>query len=68
MGEVRILMLAGLHYLRTFPRKPSPPLPLGWPLGWVKQVLSFPEDRFNELRGVDASVYLRFLRGCCMYS
>jgi len=45
---------------------PSPPHPRGWPLGWVKQVLTFPEDKMLALRGIDATLYVRFLRGCCM--
>lgn len=35
---------------------------------WVKQVLAFPEDRFNELRGVDATLYIRWLRGCFWFT
>ena len=45
---------------------PSPPHPRGWPLGWVKQVLTFPEEKMLALRGIDATLYVRFLRGCCM--
>jgi hypothetical protein len=45
---------------------PSPPHPRGWPLGWVKQVVTFPEDKMLALRGIDATLYARFLRGCCM--
>ncbi|KAJ7644186.1 hypothetical protein FB45DRAFT_897169 [Roridomyces roridus] len=43
---------------------PSPPTPRGWPLSWVKQVVFFPQDKMNELRGVDATLYVRWLRGC----
>lgn len=32
---------------------------------WVKQVVTFPEDKMAELRGIDATLYVRFLRGCC---
>jgi hypothetical protein len=49
----------------TIDRNPSPPTPRGWPLSWVKQVLQFDEGRLNELRGVDAAFYVRFMRGCC---
>ena len=44
---------------------PSPPHPRGWPLSWVKQVVTFPEDKMLALRGIDATLYVRFLRGCC---
>ena len=47
-------------------RNPSPPIPQGWPLSWVKQVIQFPEDKLNELRGLDATLYLLFLRACSM--
>ena len=45
---------------------PSPPHPRGWPLSWVKQVVTFPEEKMLMLRGIDATLYIRFLRGCCM--
>jgi hypothetical protein len=48
----------------TFCRKPSPALDLRWPLSWIHEVLTFPDSKFNELRGVDASLYVRFLKGC----
>ncbi|CAL1712846.1 unnamed protein product [Somion occarium] len=68
LGSVETWEFGYLFQGRSWARNPSPPLPLGWPLGWVKQVLTFPEDRFNELRGVDASVYIRFLKGCFWFS
>lgn len=49
-------------------RRPSPTLPRTWPLGWIKQAWTFPEDRLNQLRGVDASLYIRFLRGCFWFA
>jgi Late exocytosis, associated with Golgi transport len=48
-------------------RFPSPFSPFGWPLSWVKQAVQFPEDKLNELRGLDATIYIRFLRGTCEY-
>ena len=45
-------------------RNPSPPISQGWPLSWVKQVINFPEAKLSELRGLDATVYLLFLRAC----
>ncbi|KAJ6559133.1 hypothetical protein DFH09DRAFT_1247926 [Mycena vulgaris] len=53
-----------LYQGRSWARYPSPPSPGGWPLSWVKQVVFFPADKMNELRGVDATLYVRFLRGC----
>ncbi|THV00838.1 DUF221-domain-containing protein [Dendrothele bispora CBS 962.96] len=61
----------GFGYLyqgRSWARYPSPPSPLGWPLGWVSQALKFPEDKLNQLRGVDAALYIRFLRGCFWFA
>ncbi|KAJ7095817.1 hypothetical protein B0H15DRAFT_827221 [Mycena belliarum] len=52
-----------LYQGRSWARYPSPPSPQGWPLSWVKQVVLFPADKMNELRGVDATLYVRFLRG-----
>ncbi|KAJ7761531.1 hypothetical protein DFH07DRAFT_815308 [Mycena maculata] len=53
-----------LYQGRSWARYPSPPSPRGWPLSWVKQVVWFPADKMNELRGVDATLYIRWLRGC----
>ncbi|KAF5369353.1 hypothetical protein D9758_002763 [Tetrapyrgos nigripes] len=53
-----------LYQGRSWARYPSPPSPLGWPLGWIPQILKFPEDELNRLRGIDAALYIRFLRGC----
>jgi hypothetical protein len=54
-------------YFRLFSpnSNPSPPHPRGWPLSWVKQVVTFPEEKMLALRGIDATLYVRFLRGCC---
>ncbi|KAF8957250.1 hypothetical protein BDZ97DRAFT_1707127 [Flammula alnicola] len=57
-----------LYQGRSWARFPSPPSPAGWPLSWVKQAIDFPEDKLNELRGLDASIYIRFLRGCFWFS
>jgi len=48
-------------------RKPSPPAPASWPLSWIKPAVNFSEMKMLELRGVDATLYIRFLRGCCTY-
>ncbi|KAF8890016.1 hypothetical protein CPB84DRAFT_1816390 [Gymnopilus junonius] len=57
-----------LYQGRSWARFASPPSPAGWPLSWVKQALEFPEDRLRQLRGLDATVYIRFLRGCFWFS
>ncbi|KAJ7675759.1 hypothetical protein DFH06DRAFT_977107 [Mycena polygramma] len=56
-----------LYQGRSWARYPSPPSPGGWPLSWVKQVVFFPADKMNELRGVDATLYIRWLRGCFFF-
>ncbi|KAG1751153.1 hypothetical protein EDB19DRAFT_1675660 [Suillus lakei] len=48
-------------------RNPSPPTPRGWPLSWVKDSFTFPQVKLNELRGVDATLYVRFLRGTLFF-
>ncbi|GAV99949.1 DUF221-domain-containing protein [Lentinula edodes] len=53
-----------LYQGRSWARYASPPIPLHWPLEWIPQVLRFPEEQLNQLRGVDAALYIRFLRGC----
>ncbi|KDR82888.1 hypothetical protein GALMADRAFT_134426 [Galerina marginata CBS 339.88] len=57
-----------LYQGRSWARFASPPSPAGWPLSWVRQVLDFPEDRLRELRGLDATIYIRFLRGCFWFA
>ncbi|PBK97545.1 hypothetical protein ARMGADRAFT_1076012 [Armillaria gallica] len=49
-------------------RKPSPPSPRGWILSWVPQAIWFPEAKMNEIRGIDATLYIRFLRGCFWFA
>ncbi|KAF5338900.1 hypothetical protein D9611_008816 [Ephemerocybe angulata] len=49
-------------------RVPSPASPAGWPLSWVKEVINYNEDEMHSLRGVDATLYVRFLRGCFWFS
>ncbi|KAI0755185.1 hypothetical protein C8Q80DRAFT_1093766 [Daedaleopsis nitida] len=68
LGSVETWEFGYLYQGRSWAKRPSPPLPRKWPLGWIKQVLTFPEDRFNQLRGVDASLYIRFLRGCFWFA
>ncbi|TRM64114.1 hypothetical protein BD626DRAFT_493819 [Schizophyllum amplum] len=53
---------------RSWARLPTPPAPLGYPFAWVKQAVMFPEEKMNELRGLDATLYIRFLRGCFWFA
>ncbi|KAH7104750.1 hypothetical protein BKA62DRAFT_819926 [Auriculariales sp. MPI-PUGE-AT-0066] len=57
---------AYLYLGRCFAAIPSPPHPR-IPLAWILQVLRTPEDKYLLLAGVDAAVYLRFLRGCLYF-
>ncbi|KAI0822219.1 DUF221-domain-containing protein [Trametes gibbosa] len=68
LGSVESWEFGYLYQGRSWAKRPSPPHPRGWPLGWIKPVLKFPEDRMNQLRGVDATLYIRFLRGCFWYA
>ncbi|KAK2465349.1 hypothetical protein APHAL10511_002703 [Amanita phalloides] len=52
---------------RCWARYPPPP-PTGRPLSWIKEVMGTSEGRLNELRGVDAALYIRFLRGCFWFT
>ncbi|KAJ7366938.1 hypothetical protein DFH08DRAFT_835992 [Mycena albidolilacea] len=56
-----------LYQGRSWAKYSSPPSPRGWPLSWVKQVFWFPPKKMNELRGVDATLYIRWLRGCFFF-
>ncbi|KAE9400487.1 hypothetical protein BT96DRAFT_919485 [Gymnopus androsaceus JB14] len=53
-----------LYQGRSWARYPSPPIPLQWPLQWIPQALSVSEEQLNQLRGIDAALYIRWLRGC----
>ncbi|KAF6757411.1 hypothetical protein DFP72DRAFT_845840 [Ephemerocybe angulata] len=57
-----------LYQGRSWARVPSPASPAGWPLSWVKEVINYNEDEMHSLRGVDATLYVRFLRGCFWFS
>ncbi|KAF8895476.1 hypothetical protein BD779DRAFT_1609024 [Infundibulicybe gibba] len=57
-----------LYQGRSWARYYSPPSPGGWPLSWVRQVTAFSEERLNKLRGIDATLYVRFLRGCFWFA
>ncbi|KAH9891938.1 DUF221-domain-containing protein [Cubamyces lactineus] len=68
LGSVESWEFGYLYQGRSWAKRPSPPHPRGWPLSWIKPVLQFPEDRMNKLRGVDATLYIRFLRGCFWFA
>ncbi|KAK0487567.1 hypothetical protein IW261DRAFT_1448670 [Armillaria novae-zelandiae] len=57
-----------LYQGRSWAWKPSPPSPRGWILSWVPQAVWFPEAKMNEIRGIDATLYIRFLRGCFWFA
>ncbi|KAF8073764.1 hypothetical protein FPV67DRAFT_764997 [Lyophyllum atratum] len=57
-----------LYQGRSWAKNPSPPTPRGWPLSWVKQAIQFPEPKMLELRGIDATLYVRFLRACFWFA
>ncbi|KZT65812.1 hypothetical protein DAEQUDRAFT_730988 [Daedalea quercina L-15889] len=68
VGSVESWEFGYLYQGRTWAKKPSPPTPRGWPLSWVKDVVKVSEDKFNDLRGIDATLYVRFLRGCWWFT
>ncbi|THH20111.1 hypothetical protein EW146_g1190 [Bondarzewia mesenterica] len=68
LGSVETWEFGYLYQGRSWAQQPSPPTPRGWPLSWVVEVVNFPEPKLNELRGVDATLYARFLRGCAWFA
>ncbi|KAL4081093.1 hypothetical protein J3A83DRAFT_4204650 [Scleroderma citrinum] len=67
LGSVESWQFGYLYQGRSWARKPSPPISQGRPLSWVKEVVRMPQAKFNELRGVDATLYVRFLQGCLYF-
>ncbi|KAG1750941.1 late exocytosis, associated with Golgi transport-domain-containing protein [Suillus occidentalis] len=67
LGSVESWEFGYLYQGRSWARHPSPPTPKGWPLSWVKDSITFPRAKLNELRGVDATLYVRFLRGTLLF-
>ncbi|KAJ2930898.1 hypothetical protein H1R20_g6193, partial [Candolleomyces eurysporus] len=57
-----------LYNGRSWARFPSPPSPTGWALSWIREVIGYSEDELHSLRGTDATLYVRFLRGCFWFS
>ncbi|KIP05154.1 hypothetical protein PHLGIDRAFT_108550 [Phlebiopsis gigantea 11061_1 CR5-6] len=68
LGNVESWQFGYLYQARTWAKKSSPPISQGWPLSWVRQAVTFPDDKLNEIRGVDASLYVRFLKGCVRFT
>ncbi|KAI5117451.1 hypothetical protein M0805_005828 [Coniferiporia weirii] len=68
LGSVESWQFGYLFQGRSWAKIPSPPHPQKWPLAWVKEVITFPESKLSELRGVDASLYCRFMRGCFWFT
>ncbi|KAH8114732.1 DUF221-domain-containing protein [Phellopilus nigrolimitatus] len=68
LGSVESWEFGYLYQGRSWAKNPSPPAPQGWPLAWVKEVIMFPESKLSELRGVDATLYCRFIRGCFWFT
>jgi len=53
-----------LFQARCWSTHPAPRLPK-WPLSWISQLIMFPENKLPEMIGLDQTLYLRFIRGCC---
>ncbi|KAH7928412.1 hypothetical protein BV22DRAFT_207268 [Leucogyrophana mollusca] len=67
LGSVESWQFGYLYQGRSWALHPSPPTPKGWPLSWVKDSITFPPEKLCELRGIDATLYIRFLRGCLFF-
>ncbi|KAI6128844.1 hypothetical protein EV401DRAFT_1930665 [Pisolithus croceorrhizus] len=68
LGSVESWQFGYLYQGRSWARNPSPPLSQGSPLSWVKEAVTLSQTRVNELRGVDAALYVRFLQGCLYFT
>ncbi|KAF8517159.1 hypothetical protein BU17DRAFT_50176 [Hysterangium stoloniferum] len=66
VGSVETWEFGYLYQGRCWAKKPSPPLPK-WPLEWIKQALALPETSLPDLIGIDATLYIRFLKGCRLF-
>ncbi|KZT41882.1 DUF221-domain-containing protein [Sistotremastrum suecicum HHB10207 ss-3] len=57
-----------LYQGRSWAKNPSPPSDSRWPVySWVRQTLSISEAQFLAYRGLDATIYIRFLKGCVLW-
>ncbi|KAI6044833.1 hypothetical protein EDC04DRAFT_3105614 [Pisolithus marmoratus] len=68
LGSVESWEFGYLYQGRSWARNRSPPTPQGLPLSWVKEAVKLSQTRLNELRGVDAALYVRFLQGCLYFT
>ncbi|KAJ3556206.1 hypothetical protein NM688_g2150 [Phlebia brevispora] len=68
LGSVESWQFGYLYQARSWARKASPPVTQGWPLSWIRQVLRTPDTKMNELRGVDATLYVRIMQGCVWFA
>ncbi|KAI0697898.1 hypothetical protein BC835DRAFT_1336744 [Cytidiella melzeri] len=68
LGSVESWQFGYLFQGRSWAMRPAPPISQGWPLSWVPQAIKVPPSKFNHLRGVDASLYVRFLKGCVIFT
>ncbi|KAF8645225.1 hypothetical protein AX16_008052 [Volvariella volvacea WC 439] len=57
-----------LYNGRSWARHPTAPVTNGWPLSWIWGVIKLPEAEMNKLRGIDATLYVRFLRGAFWFT
>ena len=62
-----MMTIFSLFQARCWSARPAPRLPK-WPLSWIPQVIMFPENKLPEMIGLDQTLYLRFVRGCCTFS
>ncbi|KAF8578198.1 hypothetical protein K439DRAFT_1663846 [Ramaria rubella] len=63
VGSVETWEFGYLYQGRCWAKNPSPALPK-WPLAWVMQALQIPESTLPDLLGLDATLYIRFLKAC----
>ncbi|KAH9969775.1 hypothetical protein BC827DRAFT_1162697 [Russula dissimulans] len=68
LGSMESWEFGYLYQGRSWAKNPSPPISQGWALSWAMQAINFPEDKLNELRGLDATVYSLFLRACTRFA
>ncbi|KAI0346019.1 DUF221-domain-containing protein [Trametopsis cervina] len=68
LGSVESWEFGYLFQGRSWSKRPAPPIAQGWALSWIPQAIKFPTQKFTEIRGVDASLYVRFLKGCVVFT
>ncbi|VDC00686.1 unnamed protein product [Peniophora sp. CBMAI 1063] len=68
LGSVESWEFGYLFQGRSWARLASPPLPLKYPFQWAKQAIMLNEPELLELRGLDATLYMRWMRGCTWFA